>query len=215
MEFQETPNAAEIIANDFATRPPTNKASAHINVDNNSAVRCVDDNDVAFAAPGANSDGLQMELTGFGRQTRAQWLDDYGRAMLAIAIPLVAQWCFKHAIPVRHLTDYELANDEKGIVGHYQVSRVYKRSTHTDPGDGFPWDAFILGVGTWHAAPTPPPKPNGPRVGDRRWSNYFRKWIILARYQDDDNWWFTTDDGAIPLTKAATAWSKMPLQPTQ
>jgi N-acetyl-anhydromuramyl-L-alanine amidase AmpD len=32
-----------------------------------------------------------------------------------------------------------------------QATRVYKKSTHTDPGEGFPWDHFIERVAHHHA----------------------------------------------------------------
>src|SRR4051812_38628397 len=83
MEFAERSDTAEVIAKDFANRPPSDKGSAHLCIDSNSIVQCVRDNDVAFAAPGCNNDGIQIELAGFGRQTRAEWLDTYGIAMLA------------------------------------------------------------------------------------------------------------------------------------
>jgi N-acetyl-anhydromuramyl-L-alanine amidase AmpD len=42
------------------------------------------------------------------------------------------------------LTNDELADGTtKGLVSHSQVSAVFKKSTHTDPGEGFPWDFFL------------------------------------------------------------------------
>lgn len=147
MEFKESPDAAEIIAHDFATRGPNNKGSAHINVDSNSIVQCVKDNDVAYAAPGCNSDGIQIELAGFGKQTRTEWLDAYSDSLLKLAADATAQYCLKYNLPPIHLTNAQLAQGAKGIVGHYQVSAVYRKSDHTDPGAGFPWDYFIAMVG--------------------------------------------------------------------
>ncbi len=143
MEFAETPNAAEVIANDFATRPEDQKASAHVCVDNNSVVQCVHDRDVAYAAPGCNNDGIQIELAGFGKQTREQWLDVYGVALLSNAADVVAQYCLKYDITAIHLTNEQLELGHKGIVGHIQVSEVYKLSDHTDPGPNFPWSEFM------------------------------------------------------------------------
>lgn len=143
MQFPERTDAAEVIAHDFATRPESSKASAHLCIDNNSIIQCVWDNDVAYAAPGANSDGLQIELAGFTEQSGAQWLDDYSKAMLELAAKACAQYCGKYAIPSRHLTNAELQTGAKGFVGHDQVSEVYKKSDHTDPGAGFPWDYFM------------------------------------------------------------------------
>ena len=44
---------------------------------------------------------------------------------------------------MRQLTDAELEAGKKGIIGHVQASRLYKKSTHTDLGHGFP---TIIGV---------------------------------------------------------------------
>lgn len=143
MEFFERATAAEEIARDFANRPESNKGSAHVCVDNDSEVQCVKDNDVAYAAPGCNADGIQVELSGYGRQTRDQWLDDYGMQLLARGAEVVAQYCLKYDIPPKHLTNDELRFGQKGVVGHAQVSEVYRKSDHTDPGPNFPWDVFM------------------------------------------------------------------------
>lgn len=143
MQFREDFLTAEILAKDFQTRSALQKGSAHLCIDNNSIIQCVLDNDVAFAAPGANHDGIQIELAGFAEQTREQWLDPYGLELLALAGDAAAQYCLKYGIPPKHLNDSELRVGAKGLVGHDQVTRVYRRSTHLDPGKGFPWDWFM------------------------------------------------------------------------
>lgn len=145
MEFPERKDTAEVIAHDFATRLANNKGSAHICVDSDTIIQCVKDNDVAYAAPGCNRDGIQVELAGFGRQTTDQWLDEYGIEMLALGGDAVAQYCRKYEIPPVKLEDYQLFAGKQGIVGHDQVTRVYPKLAHghTDPGPHFPWDHFI------------------------------------------------------------------------
>ena len=145
MEFAEAANAAEVIAKDFANT--TDDRSAHLCVDSDSIVQCVLDNDVAFAAPGANSDGIQIELAGFAKQTREQWLDPFGVLLLDKAANATAQYCLKYSIPVRQLTNEQLGDKvSKGIVGHRQVTQVFKKGTHMDPGPNFPWDFFLKRV---------------------------------------------------------------------
>jgi hypothetical protein len=147
MEFPERLSAAEDVARYFVDprdakgRPVA--ASAHICVDADSVVQCVYDRDVAYAAPGANHDGIQVELAGFARQTRAEWLDNYGRQMLDRAALAVAQYCRKFSIPAVHLSNDQLRAGKAGIIGHYQASQVYKKSDHMDPGTSFPWDYFL------------------------------------------------------------------------
>lgn len=151
MEAPENATTAENVAKYFQN-PGNNpdgtpkKPSAHLCIDNDSTVRCVHDNDVANAAPGCNADGIQLELAGYARQTREQWLDSYSRAVLELAADATAQYCRKYGIPITHLSNAELQAGAKGIVGHYQVSQVYHKSDHADPGPGFPWDVFLASV---------------------------------------------------------------------
>jgi N-acetyl-anhydromuramyl-L-alanine amidase AmpD len=143
MEAPERSTTAENVARYFANLPASNKASAHVCVDDNSAVRCVDDGDRAWHAPGANSDGLGLELAGYARQSRAEWLDTYSKAVLGQAATVTASWCRKYAIPVRRLTISEIKAGKKGIVGHRDISAAYRQTDHTDPGPNFPWDVFL------------------------------------------------------------------------
>ncbi len=144
MEYDETLTAAEDVAHYFATTD--RQASAHVCIDADSVVQCVPDSDVAYAAPGCNADGIHLELAGRARQTREEWLDDYGRRLLDRACEVAAQYCVKYDIPPVHLTDAELAAGAKGMVGHAQCSAVYKKSDHTDPGPNFPWDLVVAGT---------------------------------------------------------------------
>lgn len=142
MESAERLDTAEAVARYFQTTD--RDVSAHVCADADSRVRCVHDVDTAWTAPGANHDGLQLEMAGFASQGVGGWADAYSQRMLREqAAPQVRDWCQLWTIPMRRLTDAQLAAGEKGIVGHDQVSRVYKRSTHTDPGPTFPWAQFI------------------------------------------------------------------------
>lgn len=145
MEHPEKPSAAEGVANWFGGkhgRAP--RASAHLCVDNDSAVECVKPKDVAWAAPGANHDGYQVEHAGYQRQTRAEWLDDYSESMLWLSAQAVRRLVVDpFGVPIRHLTDEQLAVGEAGFVDHHAATRVYRRSTHIDVGPGFPWDVYL------------------------------------------------------------------------
>jgi len=143
MEAPEKGTTAEACANYFQNLPSSKKASAHLCIDNDSIVQSVYDNNVAYAAPGANHNGIQLELAGYARQTRNEWLDDYGRALLENAANAAAQYCLKYDLPAKHLTNSELEAGNEGIIGHVQATAVFKKSTHTDPGEHFPWDYFI------------------------------------------------------------------------
>lgn len=142
MEYPERPTGAEWCAQYFAGKNAP-KASAHYYVDNNSVVQGVWDRDVAWAAPGANHNGIQIEHAGFAAQSRAEWLDAYSRAELKRSAALVADLCRKHKIPVRRLRAEDLRNGKRGITGHLDVNAAFHLSDHGDPGVSFPWTVYL------------------------------------------------------------------------
>jgi N-acetyl-anhydromuramyl-L-alanine amidase AmpD len=204
MEWAEKGTTAEDCARMFATM--TRAASAHVCVDNNSVVRSVKDTDTAWAAPGANADGLQMELAGFARQKRADWLDAYSKVMLERAASVAAAWCKLHKIPVKKLSKTELKAGKRGFTTHADVSAVYKRSDHHDPGTGFPWDVFLdmvrdaldgdddgddqVEFPAWKRPLSWPPTTKGDDV--KVWQRQMRKrgWKV-----DVDGWYSEVDEG--------------------
>lgn len=144
MEAPEKGTTAEAVAQFFAK--PTTKASAHYNFDNNSIVQCVKEEDVAWAAPGANHDGIQFEHAGFARQSPAQWDDPFSRAMLELSIDMAAQVVKRHNIPVVFLRAPDLAAQRRGITTHAEVSKAFRLSDHTDPGVGFPMQDYLTAI---------------------------------------------------------------------
>lgn len=141
MEMDEKGETAENCAQWF--RNPTAKCSAHYCVDADSIVQCVRDEDVAWAAPGANSDGIQIEHAGRAKQTGREWNDAYSTAMLDRSAALVADLCRRYKIPVTWLYAADLKAGKRGITTHKAVSDAFKRSTHWDPGTGFPVEAYL------------------------------------------------------------------------
>jgi len=144
-EFPEKPSAAEDLARFFATTE--REASAHISIDNNSIVRSVRDEDIAWAAPGANHDGLQAEFAGVAAQRKPEWKDDFSHAMLFdIGVPQFGRWAEAYEIPAQFLDANALKAQRRGITTHAQVSIAFRLSTHTDPGAGFPIAKFVAEV---------------------------------------------------------------------
>lgn len=141
MEAPEGPQTAENIAAYFASGDVV--ASAHACVDQDSVVVCLPPSDTAFAAPGANADGYQIEHAGYASQDGTGWNDAESQAMLRLSAAHAREIALAAGIPLRHLTDDELAAGAAGFVGHDQVSRVYKRSDHWDPGANFPWSQYM------------------------------------------------------------------------
>ena len=144
MEAPEVSTTAENIARYFAKS--STKASAHDCIDNDSVVVCVQDEDTAWAAPGANANGIQLELAGYARQTAADWDDAYSRAVLELAAQRAAVRVRKYGIPIVHLSVAQLRAGGRGFVSHDDVSKAFGKSTHWDPGPAFPWASFLARV---------------------------------------------------------------------
>ena len=142
MEYPETPESAEWCAQFFAgSNAP--QASAHFSVDSDSIVQSVPEEHVAWHAPGANHDGIGVEHAGYVKQSRSDWLDPYSHAELTLSAKLVARLCNAYGIPVVWLEHEDVRAGLRGITGHAQVSRAFGKSTHWDPGPGFPADQYV------------------------------------------------------------------------
>ena len=122
---------------------PAAGGSFHIAVDTDSACRSVADWDTAFGAPGLNADGLHLELAGRAGQTSGEWADAASEAILTRGADVIAAWSEQYMIPIRWLTDAQLADGvSMGMATHAQASRVFG-GDHWDPGPNFPADKFL------------------------------------------------------------------------
>lgn len=166
-ENPEKPTGAEATAAYFAslTKPSDPNASAHFSVDCDSIVQSVLEKDVAWAAPGANNNGIQIEHAGYARQTRDEWSDAFTAAMLDISAKLTAGICQRHGIPVKWVDAEGLLVGERGITSHAEVSKACRlanehrltsspffnsknngataKTNHSDPGAGFDASAYV------------------------------------------------------------------------
>jgi hypothetical protein len=146
MESSEKPGTARAVAKWFAGNDAP-RASAHLCVDPNEAIECVLQQDVAWAAPGANHDGYHVELAGRAAQKPGDWSDASSTAILRRAAGPVALVCQAWEIPVVRLTVDQVKDGKtKGFCGHVDVSKAFKKSDHWDPGPHFPWDLFLAHV---------------------------------------------------------------------
>jgi peptidoglycan hydrolase-like protein with peptidoglycan-binding domain len=145
MEGPESSTRAERCAAYMATLPMDAAAkSAHYYVDSDSVVQGVPDHHVAYAAPGANHDGIQIEHAGYARQSRAEWLDDFGVRMLWLSAQLVARKVRERSLPIKFVRATELLKKgARGITTHHEVSLAFKSSDHHDPGPGFPMAWYL------------------------------------------------------------------------
>ncbi len=142
MEAVKKPTTAEAVAN-WSASAAAPDTSFHYAIDNDSIVQCVRDEDTAWHAPGANHNGIGFEHAGFARQTKAEWMDDFGLQMLGRSAELAAKLVVKYSIPVEFVDAEGLKVGKRGFTTHAEVSKAFKKSTHTDPGKGFPLAEYL------------------------------------------------------------------------
>jgi hypothetical protein len=172
IEAPERGDTAESCARYFQVT--TRDVSAHYCIDSNSIVQCVRDKDVAWAAPGCNHDGIQLEHAGYARQSTSDWADDYSKRMLARSALLSADLAEKYDIPVRWLSVDDLKAGRRGFTSHNNVSLAFRRSDHTDPGRGFPHVKYLAMVRS-EISDRPDP-PDSPLVTREEWT--WRRWYL-------------------------------------
>lgn len=145
-ENSEGSTAAEGVALFFAVDVP-GRGSAQLSVDDDSAVRCLPDDVIPWAAGegDANRVGLHVEISGRAGQTSGEWDDEFSRAALQNTADLVRQWCARYGIRAERITADRLRNGERGgICGHADYHDAYPvGDVRTDPGGEFPWARFL------------------------------------------------------------------------
>ncbi len=140
-ESLERAGTARNVARYFATTD--RKASAHLVVDPAEIIRCVRDKDTAYAAKGANADGLHVELCGKAAQTAIDWDDAASRSILGRAAHPVALWCREYDIPPVFIGPSDVKGGARGITTHAVISAAYPSTGHSDPGPYFPMNKFL------------------------------------------------------------------------
>ena len=147
MEAPEKPGTARGVATWFGSAAGP-QASAHYCVDENEIIQCVLEKDVAWHAPGANSNGIGIEHAGFAKFTNEDWERPGPANMLAFSAGLVAEICDRYQIPVKKLTVADLrAGGARGICGHKDITDAFNDGKgHWDPGPCFPWDSYTKAI---------------------------------------------------------------------
>jgi hypothetical protein len=115
--------------------------SAHFGADSNSVMQYVELADTAFCAGSpANARGAHIEHSGRANQTKAQWLDEFGRGLLEQSAQLHTKLHRKLRIPFRRrlLTDDELRGRVPGTTRHADLVRVFGGTHAGCPGANFP-----------------------------------------------------------------------------
>lgn len=146
---------AEGVARYFTTK--ASGGSAHLVVDDDHCYRCLTNEQIAWGAPGANSQGFHIEQCGYAKWTAAEWKqhsDTLKRAAFK-----TAYHCHLFNIPIRFVVAADLVAGRHGITTHAEVSKAWPNSAgnHHDPGTGWPRAYFLSLVTRFYAALDNPP----------------------------------------------------------
>lgn len=124
----------------------TRPSSCHYIVDPFEAVQVVGDHTVAFHAPpngGLDGGTIGVELCDPQSGPADRWFDELHQRMLRRAARLVARLALAYDVPIEKLGPRDLVGGARGICGHVDVSYAWRQTSHTDPGDAFPWGLFF------------------------------------------------------------------------
>jgi len=169
-EGGESEGAAENLAS-FLGRPgdrPNSSggrfgSSYHAILDTDQILPAVPYDTVSYSAGGGNSQGIHGCFPGKAGQTREQWFDEVSRAMIRQAAAWMRDVAAEQGIPLRRLTVAQVAAGERGYCDHHDVSRAFRKSTHTDVGVGFPWDILASDIDAL-VIPVIPARPTDPNT---------------------------------------------------
>lgn len=125
----------------FQQLPSSSKASAHFCYDPETRVQCVHDKDVAYAAPGANSQGMQYELPGYSKDD--DWTTQGMIKSMELCAYDVAAAAKAYGFPLEFRHADALRSGATGITTHVEVSNAWHETDHWDPGPHFPIGLFL------------------------------------------------------------------------
>jgi hypothetical protein len=136
-------SSAEALGSYFKNGP-VKPSSTTYNVDDDSIVQSVRDDQVAFHAPGVNGRSIGIEQAGYAKQSREEWLDPYGQRMLRLVAALVAAKAKQYGIPLVWLSPADILAGKKGLCQHVDVTHAYpEKNTHVDCGPNYPKDVVL------------------------------------------------------------------------
>jgi N-acetyl-anhydromuramyl-L-alanine amidase AmpD len=129
------------------------KASSHAGIDDTRIEQYVRYDRAAWTTRSANAISDNVELCGFAKWTRDEWLAH--PRMLELCAQWISDRCIARTIPIRKLTPVEVAAGKAGVCGHVDWTVGMRDGTHQDPGPGFPWDHVIELAAGGRPAPAP------------------------------------------------------------
>lgn len=130
----------------YATRR-TDGISAHFYADSNSVVQSLDTKDRAGHAgsDNGNQHAVAVEITGTNDKPRSWWLANVAWDRLGAVL---AHVCRHYGIQVRRASVGEMDVNPrvKAFYSHNDMRLAWGGTTHTDPGNNFPWDRLFQAV---------------------------------------------------------------------
>jgi hypothetical protein len=121
---------------------PDTQGSAHLIVDDLECYRTLANEFIPWGAPGANSLGWHLELSGRAAWTPAQWRDH--KKTIRRGAFKAARHAKELDIPVKLLTVADIRAGRKGFVTHALCTQAFNTAGgHTDPGSNWPKNDFM------------------------------------------------------------------------
>jgi hypothetical protein len=118
------------------------QGSTQLVVDDKECYRTLPDDVVPYGAPGANENGLHIEMAGFASWTREQWMAHEDTIRRAGA--LASEWSRLYGIPLQFVDADGLKAKRPGVTTHWEVTKGLNGGKgHVDPGPNFPLDVFF------------------------------------------------------------------------
>lgn len=145
---------------------PANQVSYHYTLSQASdggvtVVDVVDTDKASWSVLSANNRSINLCFAGSRASwTREQWMKQANA--LDVAAYLAVQDCEKYDIPTKVIAP-PYTGRIPGISDHRYVTKVLGDGTHTDVGDGFPWDYFTERVALWAGGAQSAPPVQEPR----------------------------------------------------
>ena len=121
---------------------PETQGSAHLLVDDLECYRTLNNDIIPWGAPGANTMGWHLELSGKAAFSQSQWLDR--KKTLRRGAFKAARHAKQFGIPIKMLSAAEIKQGKKGFVTHALCTQAFNTpGGHSDPGPNFPRDTFM------------------------------------------------------------------------
>ena len=142
----------------YATRR-TDGVSSHFYCDIDSVTQSIDTDDrVGHAGSNTgNENAIAVEITGGNGMSRAWWLNNVAWNKLAsVLVYVITNDPDYEGFQIRRASVAEMKSNPKvkAFYGHNDMRLAWGGTTHTDPGNNFPWDLFLTRVKTALAGDT-------------------------------------------------------------